>query len=181
MNNIIRYIGTAIMAISLGVLLLNPTAQTYAGTVEPPIIVESELQVQITCGLTIDGSADFGLVSFGETIHNSDVTISNPGTGTAQLSANVGQSLVSSPLAGGYAGTTDQTTHISPSDITLQIDSQGRIAMNPSSSNVQIGELSGADSGVLEVGVNINPVNLPTSDNVWRASFFLTVSSCSLK
>ncbi len=180
MNDTLSYLGTAAISISLAMLLFGPIPQTYAGSVPPPTIIESELSVLISCGITISGSADFGLVSFGETIQNSDVTLSNPGTGTAQVSANVGQSLVSSPLAGGYAGTTDQTTHISPSDITLQIDSQGRVTMNPSSSNVLIGELGSIDNGILEVGVTINPINLPTSDSVWQATFSLTVSGCAL-
>ena len=181
MNDSLRYLGTAAISISLAMLLFGPIPQTYAGPVPPPTIIESELAVLISCGITVSGSADFGLVSFEETIQNSDVTLFNPGTGNAQVSANVGQSLVSSSLAGGYAGTTDQTTHISPSDITLQIDSQGRVTMNPSSSNVLIGELGSTGSGSLEVGVNINPINLPTSDSVWQASFFLTVSGCSIK
>ncbi len=180
MSNTLRYLGTAAISISLAMLLFGPISQTYAGPVPSPTIIESELTVLISCGITVSGSADFGLVSFGQTIQNSDVNLFNPGTGNAQVSANVGQSLVSSSLAGGYAGTTDQTTHISPSDITLQIDSQGRVTMNPSSSNVLIGELGSTGSGSLEVGVNINPINLPTSDSVWQATFSLTVSGCSI-
>ncbi len=179
--NYTKYSGIAAISISLVILSLSSIPQILGGAVLPPNAIESEISVQISCGIAISGSADFGLVSFGESVFNSDVTLSNPGTGTAQVRANVGQALVSSSLAGGYAGITDQTTHISPSDISLQIDSQGRVTMNPSSADVQIGELGSTDSEILEVGVNMNPINLPTNDHLWRANFFLTVSSCSLK
>ena len=176
MNDTFRYSGIAVLATSLIVLSLGSIPQTHAGA----NTIESAITVVISCGINISGSADFGLVSLGDTVQNSDVTLSNSGTGTAKVSANVGQSLVSSTLAGGYAGVTDLTTHISPSDITLQIDSQGRVPMADSSSNVLVGELSSTDPGVLEVGVDLNPINLPTSDSVWRATFVLTVSGCSL-
>lgn len=155
--------------------------QTYAGTVPPPDIITSELDVQISCGIVTTGSADFGFVSVGETVFNNDVTLLNPGTGTAQIAANVGTSLISSPQAGGYAGTTDKTTHIAPREITLQIDTQGRVPMSDFGFDAAVGELGSTDSDVLEVGVSLNPINLPTSDSLWRATFFLTVSGCSIK
>ena len=179
MNHTLGYL--AIISMSFVMLLLGSTHQTYAGTGPPPNIIESQLLAEISCGITTSGSADFGLVSIGETLTNSDVTLFNPGTGTGHVSANVGTILVSSPLAGGYAGETDQTTHIAPSDITLEIDSLGRFSMADNGMNIQIGELPSTESRVLEVGVNINPINLPTSDPVWRATFDLTISGCSLR
>ena len=181
MNDIFRYSGVAALSISLIILSLGSMPQTLAGSGPPPNVIESNMVVDISCGISISGTADFGRVSFGDTILNSDVTIFNGGTGSAQISANAGQSLVASPLAGGYAGTTDQTTHIAPHDITLQIDSQGRTPMMDSSSNVIIGELASMDSEILEVGVVINPINLlPSNDPVWVATFDLTISGCNL-
>ena len=52
--------------------------------------------------------------------------------------------------------------------------------MADSSSDMLVGELSSTDPGVLEVGVGLNPINLPTSDSVWVATFVLTVSDCTL-
>ncbi len=178
MKDILRYSGIAALSISLIMLSFGSVPQTNAGFVPPPNVITSSLTMDISCGVNISGTADFGLVSFGQNVQNTDVTISNSGSATAQISANVGKSLVSSSLAGGYAGTTDQTTHISPSDITLQIDSQGRVSMNPSSSDVLIGELSNLDPGTLEVGVGINPINLPTNDPLWVATFAITVFEC---
>ena len=180
MNDILRYSRIAALSISLIMLSIGSIPQTLAGSIPPPNVIESRMIVDISCGVDISGTADFGLVSLGETVHNSDVSLSNSGTATAKISANVGTALVKSPLAGGYAGTTDQTTHIAPSDITLQVDSQGRVQMIGSGSDVVVGELSSIDNGILEVGVNINPVNLPTSDTVWVATFDLTISDCRL-
>jgi len=181
MNDTLRYSGIAALATPLIMLSLGSIPQTHAGIVPLADTIDSTITVVISCGINVSGLADFGLVSFGETIQNSDVTISNSGTGTSQISVNVGTPLVSSSLAGGYAGTTDQTTHIPPRDITLQIDSQGRVPMADSGSNVQLGGLSSTDPGILEVGISINPINLPTSDSVWVATFVLTLSGCSLK
>ena len=178
-KDIFRYSGIACLSISLIIILLGLMPQVDAGTI-PPNTIPSTLTMEITCGLSITGSADFGLVSVGDTIFNTDVTISNSGTALAAIRANVGQALVKSPLAGGYAGTTDQTTHIAPHDITLQIDAQGRVPLADSSSNVLIGGLRNTDPGVLEIGVNINPINIPTSDPVWAATFELTVSDCTV-
>ena len=178
MNDRLRFSGIVALSISIIMFSLGSVPQLNAGSVPPPSVITSSLTMDISCGLSISGTADFGLVSFGETVQNTDVTISNSGTASALIRANAGTSLVSSPLAGGYAGTTDQTTHISPSDITLQIDSQGRVSMNPSSSDVLIGELSNLDPGTLEVGVGINPINLPTNDPLWVATFALTVFEC---
>ena len=179
-NCIFKYLGIVTLSVFLIIFSLDSIPQTFGGPVPPPNTIESNITIVISCGINISGTADFGLVSFGETVHNSDVTLSNSGTGTAQVSANVGQSLVSSPLAGGYAGTTDQTTQIAPHDITLQINSQGRVPMMDSSANVVVGELPSTDSAILEVGAFINPINPPATDPVWRATFSLTVSGCSV-
>ncbi len=178
-KDIFRYSGIAFLSISVIIISLGLIPQVDAGIV-PTNTIPSTLTMEITCGLSIAGSADFGLVSVGDTIFNTDVTISNSGTALAEISANVGTPLVSSTLAGGYAGTTDQTTHIPPRDITLQIDTQGRVPLRDSSSDEVIGGLLGTDPGVLEVGVTINPINLPTSDPVWVATYALTVSDCTL-
>jgi len=178
MKNIFRYSGIFVLSISLIMFSLGSIPQTYAGS--PSNTITSTMVLSITCGLGITGTADFGLVSAGDTVFNSDVTISNSGTATAEISANVGTPLVKSPLAGGYAGSTDQTTHIPPRDITLQIDTQGRVPLRDSSSDEVIGGLLSTDPGVLEVGVTINPINLPTSDPVWVATYALTVSDCTL-
>lgn len=177
MKNVFRYTSLVSISVSLIIFSLGSFPQTFAG----PDTIPSTLTMEITCGLSITGSADFGLVSAGDTIFNTDVNLSNGGTATAVITANVGTSLVSSSLAGGYAGVTDLTTHISPSDITLQIDSQGRVPMMRSGMDVEIGGLSSTDPGVLEVGVNINPINLPTNDSVWVATYELTVFDCRLE
>ncbi len=178
MKNIFRYSGIFVLSISLIMFSLGSIPQTYAGS--PSNTITSTMVLSITCGLGITGTADFGLVSTGDTVFNSDVTISNSGTATAEISANVGQALVKSPLAGGYAGSTDQTTHIAPHDITLQIDSQGRVPLEDSSSDVLIGGLVNTDPGTLEIGITLNPINLPIVDQVWVATYELTVSDCHL-
>ncbi len=178
MKNIFRYSGIFVLSISLIMFSLGSIPQTYAGS--PSNTITSTMVLSITCGLIVTGTADFGLVSTGDTVFNSDVTISNSGTATAEISANVGQALVKSPLAGGYAGSTDQTTHIAPRDITLQIDSQGRVPLADSSSDVLIGGLVNTDPGTLEIGITLNPINLPIVDQVWVATYELTVSDCHL-
>jgi len=179
MNDFIRYTAIASISVSLIMLSLGSFPQTFAGA-GPANTIPSTMTLTISCGLAVTGSADFGLVSIGGTIFNSDVTLTNSGLSFAQISANVGQALVKSPLAGGYAGTTDQTTHIAPHDITLQIDAQGRVPLADSSSDALIGGLRNTDPGVLEIGVNMNPINLPANDPVWAATFALTVSDCSV-
>ena len=176
MKDVFRYIGLVSISVSLMIFSLGSFPQIFAG----PDTIPSTLTMEITCGLSITGSADFGLVSVGDTIFNTDVTISNSGTAMAAISANVGTPLVSSSLAGGYAGTTDQTTHIAPRDITLQIDSQGQISLADSGADVLIGGLVSTDPGILEVGVIVNLINAPVNDPVWVATYELTVSDCTL-
>ncbi len=180
MEGFVRYSELVLFSVSLIMLSLGSIPQTFAGPTVPAGSIDSLMKVEASCGLGVTGSADFGEVSIGGTIFNSDVTISNGGTGLAKISANVGTPLVQSPLAGGYAGISDQTTHIPPRNITLQIDSQGRVPMFDSGNNADIGELPNGSPGVLEIGVLMNPVNLPTPDPVWVATFDLTVSDCQV-
>ena len=177
MKNSERY--STIFSISVSVIILSLVSipDIFAG---PQNTVPSTLSIQSTCGLTVTDAANFGTVPIGGTIFNSDVIISNSGTGLAGIIANVGTSLVSSQVAGGYSGVTDQTTHIPPRDITLPIASQGRIPMFDSGSNAIIGVLGNGDPGVLEIGVLMSPINLPTSDPVWVATFEMTVNDCQV-
>jgi len=176
MKDLIRYTVVASISFSLIMLSLGSVPQTFAGP--PPLTIPSTMSILPSCGLSVANSANFGTVSIGGTIFNSDVIISNSGTSLARISANVGTPLVQSSLAGGYAGVTDQTTHIPPRQITLQIDGQGRVPMFDSGTNALIGDLRNTDPGVFEIGVNMNPINLPTNDPVWVATFDLTVSNC---
>ena len=119
MKDLIRYTVVASISFSLIMLSLGSVPQTFAGP--PPLTIPSTMSILPICGLSVANSANFGTVSIGGTIFNSDVTISNTGSSLAEISANVGTPLVQSNLAGGYSGITDLTTHIPPRDITLQI------------------------------------------------------------
>jgi len=179
MKSIFRNTGFTVLTVSLIILSLGSIPQTFGGVIASPFTVTSTITIEISCGIAVTGAANFGLVSIGETIFNNDVTISNGGTGSADVTANAGlPSAVANPAAGGYRGTTDLITHINPSSITLQIDSQGQITMANTGADVFLGNLANGDPGVLEVGVTITPVNEPFSDASLVADYDLTVTDC---
>ena len=181
MNAKIRYSGIAAITFSLFMLSLGSMPTSEAGQ------VDSTLLVTLTCGLTVvDGVINWDnnldpntgntLDSTTGDFSGAQPTLENPAGNTADsnVSAQVGDA-----NTGGYAGTTDVTTHIAPGDISIDLlvntPPAGPVAMDDTPANVGIGVLSPAELQTLQlVVVTSNIVGQPITDATWGLTIALS-------
>ena len=182
MNSKIRYSGIAAITFSLFMLSLGSMPTSDAG------VVGSTLSVTLSCGLALSSATinwDNTLnPTLGNTLDSTNAgdytgpqpAVSNPGGNTADsiILANVG-----AVPTGGYAGTTDLTTHIQPQEITMDLllnsPPAGPVTMANGGGDTAIGTLIPGESQTLQLVVDSsNIVGQPISDATWAAQIDLT-------
>jgi len=188
MKKIIKYAGTTALSVSLIMLSLGSIPTSYAQS------VGSQMTVTMTCGINLTGPTNINwdnTILFPDTLDNtqaadhagSEPTVQNPGTNSAttQVKAAVGDS-----STGGYRGTVDGVTHISPTSMQLDLINGAPstlITMSDSNSPQQIGTLAPAENDELRLVVNVPPVaglfNKPITDQTWTATITLT-ATCAI-
>jgi len=184
MNKKIRYSGIAAITFSLFMLSLGSMPTSDAG------VVSSALTVTLTCGIQVGngGSIDWDNdlnPNTGKTLTSTDIgdytgaqpTDTNTVTNTASsnVRADVGDS-----NTGGYAGTTDTTTHIEPNAISIDLlvntPPAGPVAMQNTGIPVGIGVLAPNELQTLQLVVatnNIVGTVPPITDLTWSAQINL--------
>ena len=182
MKNIFRYSGIAAITFSLFMLSLGSMPTSDAGQ------VASQLTVTLSCGLVVANGQinwDDNLnPNTGNTLDSTvagdysgaQPSVSNPIANTADssVSANVGDN-----TSGGYAGTIDATTHIQPTEISIDllVDSPpaAPVAMSNAAANIFIGLLSPNEAQTLQLVVNSNNIQgQPITDLTWALTINLS-------
>ncbi len=180
MKRIYRYSGIMALSFSLVMFSLGSIPQTYAGS------VTSTLVVDITCGMTLVGVADFGtLITIGSNLDNTDIaivpTIENSGVASTPIGVNVGV------LAGGGYADGAAITHIAPADIDMKIggssfDGGAFQTLDNTGTDTNLGPL-GPASGATDLlfQVEVTGINLgATTDPNWSATYTFTSGTCFL-
>ena len=177
MKRIYRYSGIMALSVSLIMLSLGSILQSYAGSVTSTIVVD------ITCGMTLVGDADFGTsILIGAALTNANIvsvpTIENTGVATTPIAVAVG-----TITGGGYADT-GTITHIAPADIDMKIagstfNGGAFQTLDDTGADTNLGPLgpvSGATA--LEFQVEVTGINPPITDPNWSATYTFTAGTC---
>ena len=178
MNGIIRYSGIAALSVSLIMLSLGSMPQTYAGT------VPSTLTVDIGCGAILTGAFTFGGgILVGAVLTQNENTVAQPqiqntGVAQSQVSVGVGTDSSTGPGGGGYAGVSDQITHIAASSIQVTVG-EGLTTMI-SGASTPTGVVNAVTTDDIDVSVTVTLVNPGSSDPNWAATYTFTVVDCLL-
>jgi len=156
------------------ILPLGSIPQANAGT------VASTMTVVITCGIALTGAFTFTGINVGDVLTQTDndvaqPTIGNTGTGESQVSVGVGDDA----NGGGYAGTTDNTTHIAAASIQVNIG-EGLVAM-VSNANTAVGQIASDAIDNIDVQITVTLVNPGSSDANWAATYTFTQTDCLLQ
>ena len=179
MKRIYRYSGIMALSASLVMFSICSIPQANAGT------VASTLVVDITCGMTLVGVADFGGgILIGANLDNTDLaavpTIENTGVASTPIAVEVGTN-----TGGGYQE--GGTTHIAPADIDMKIagstfNGGAFNTLDNTGADTDLGPL-GPASGLtnLEFQVEVTGINLgATTDPSWAATYTFTAGTCFL-
>ena len=184
MNNLFKYSGILAISVSLIMLSIGSIPQTYAGS------VASTMSVNISCGMTLAGTADFGTgVTIASTLTNANLqgsapTIENNGVAHTPISVNAGVRANTPPAtgtAGGYAGVTDNVTHIQPAAIQMKIGAAGPFStLDDAGTDVSLGALApNAGSPTdLNFSIGVTGINGPITDPDWAATYTFTAGNC---
>ena len=179
MKRIYRYSGIMALSFSLIMFSIGSIPQANAGS------VGSTISVDITCGMTLVGVADFGtLILIGANLDNTDIavvpTIENTGVASTPIAVEVGT--ISS---GGYAE--GGTTHIAPADIDMKIAGSSFNGgafqqLDDTGADTNLGPLGPASGATdLEFQVFVSGINLgATTDPSWAATYTFTAGTCFL-
>lgn len=166
--NVKRSVGISAIAVTLVMLSIGSIPQSFAGS----DTVSLGMQLRTTCGIAVTGggTVDFGNVNIGDPNETTNVSVQNSGTASAQIDAQAGDS-----STGGFHDAQPKT-HIAPSSISLNLNSQGPDALSDTNVQTDIGDLFGA--GTLGVEVVITVINLPVPDNTQLDATITLTANC---
>jgi len=179
MKRIYRYSGIMALSFSLVMFSVGSIPQANAGSVASTIVVN------ITCGMTLAGVADFGSgIIIGANLVNANLaavpTIENTGVASTPIAVEVGTN-----TGGGYQE--GGTTHIAPSDIDMKIAGSTFNAgafqtLDDAGTDTNLGPLGPASGATnLEFQVFVSGINLgATTDPNWSATYTFTAGTCFL-